>query len=389
MLNEIFKHQRPFFLYSQTELHESIQKVQKFWSRWSQPGFRIYYSVKVNPNPYLLKILAGHVHGFDISSRHEARIAMQAGAQHLTWSGPAKTLSSAREILKMPIEKIHVDSSDELRQITRLCRQENWNLPELTLRVGLKDIQVQKLGVGVRELASFLPEELKKIKGFHTYFGRESFSAKMLESFFAALSEFNIHWQNHLDVEFPTETFIGAALSSSVHSNFGLADQEFPPGPVHKMNLEGGRAVVQSCGTYGTQVLAIKRMNDHHLQVIVDGGLQHMATNFLSPRFQDRGVQVKFYRGDRELTERGAVAAISGSLSLWHDILMPQAQIPTDLKRGDWIVVNNCGAYGWTAGSNQFLAPSPVREWLIDEAGRLKDISPTRWPVYTGSEVSS
>ncbi len=63
----------PFHLYDERGLRENAQAVNEAFS-WN-PGFREYFAVKANPNPFLLKILKEYGCGTDCSSMTELLLA--------------------------------------------------------------------------------------------------------------------------------------------------------------------------------------------------------------------------------------------------------------------------------------------------------------------------
>ena len=73
---------------------------------------------------------------------------------------------------------------------------------------------------------------------------------------------------------------------------------------------------------------------------------------------------------------------IQGSLSIWYDTLLESTNVPQDLKRGDWIVINESGAYGRTAACNQFIGPSAIGEWMLKIDGSLANVSPANYKSY-------
>ena len=63
------EHPTPFYLYDEKGIRENAKAVCEAFS-WN-PGFREYFAVKANPNPYLMDILQEYGCGFDCSSDTE------------------------------------------------------------------------------------------------------------------------------------------------------------------------------------------------------------------------------------------------------------------------------------------------------------------------------
>ena len=67
----------PFHLYDEKGMRENARDIQEAFA-WN-PGYREYFAVKANSNPFLLKILKEHGFGADCSSMAELLIANELG----------------------------------------------------------------------------------------------------------------------------------------------------------------------------------------------------------------------------------------------------------------------------------------------------------------------
>ena len=91
----------PFHLYDEKGIRENAEKVMKAFS-WN-PGFKEYFAVKANPNPYLIKILGEYGCGCDCSSLTELMLseAMGFGGDDIMFSSnvtPAEEYKKAAEL---------------------------------------------------------------------------------------------------------------------------------------------------------------------------------------------------------------------------------------------------------------------------------------------------
>ena len=78
-LQEIVKeYHTPFHLYDEKGIRENAKAVQEAFA-WN-PGFREYFAVKANPNPFLIRILREYGCGLDCSSLTELMLAHALGA---------------------------------------------------------------------------------------------------------------------------------------------------------------------------------------------------------------------------------------------------------------------------------------------------------------------
>jgi diaminopimelate decarboxylase len=372
----VFAERRPFFLYSENEIQASIRNARDLWQSYSRPGFEVYFSVKVNPNPNLLNLMSPLVDGFDVSSLAEAglirKLQLANPAIKMTWSGPAKTDRALDQVRHWDLRCFHLDSVEEFRQVQKRNRHMH-----CSLRIATPEIHTQKLGFSAAELEALRCQTNEPWRAVHSYLGRETFTPDSVKAFLARLQSLTEKGLFTRDAE----VFLGAGLPS----RFILEKHrtEFAPSekPERILNLEAGRALIQSAGWYGTQILSLKS-GQGKKNLIVDGGLQHLASHFLSPRYKAEGVEIRFFRDGVELFDREHTVGIHGSLSLWHDTMIDDVQAPANLRRGDWIVANNVGAYGYSAASNQFLGPSKIKEWLLKADGSMQDVSPPHLQSY-------
>lgn len=72
-------HKTPFHLYDEKGIRENIRMMKKAFS-WNK-GYKEYFAVKANPNPYLLQILKDEGCGADCSSLAELILADRVGFQ--------------------------------------------------------------------------------------------------------------------------------------------------------------------------------------------------------------------------------------------------------------------------------------------------------------------
>ena len=91
----------PFHLYDEKGMRENARDIQEAFA-WN-PGYREYFAVKANSNPFLLKILKEHGFGADCSSMAELLIANELGfkGEEIMFSSnetPAEEFAYAAEI---------------------------------------------------------------------------------------------------------------------------------------------------------------------------------------------------------------------------------------------------------------------------------------------------
>jgi diaminopimelate decarboxylase len=311
------------------------------------------------------------VDGFDVSSLAEFKllnVSAKIDSSRLTISGPSKSDSFLSSLFRRDLHCLHLDSREEYetfrsfkRKSVRVCNEESFSQ-----KVGIPDADLNEIveSAGVEEFI-----------GFHIYIGREQFS---LDKFKWALTKMQrFYMLNPKAFVAEVEVFFGAGLSG--YEN--LDPFEFKKLiPVNwKIHLEAGRALVQSAGVYAARVLSVKEN-----RIIIDGGLQHMATHLSSPRTGLANVSTLCFRGKNLIECELSRFIICGSLSLWNDVLVSELELPKEIRRNDWILFHPAGSYGWTAGSSQFIGPSECDEFIFSD-GNMKPASPEFLKSYLES----
>src|SRR5512146_3148890 len=91
------------------------------------PSFSVYYSVKANPNPALLRIFLQHGCGLEIASAGEFHAAVSAGCTpaQIIFAGPGKTPAELEYVIAAGIGEIHSESLTELGRISEICARLN------------------------------------------------------------------------------------------------------------------------------------------------------------------------------------------------------------------------------------------------------------------------
>lgn len=80
------KYPTPFHIYDEKGIRENAEAVKEAFA-WNK-GFREFFAVKANPNPYLMSIMQDYDFGFDCSSETELLLsdAVGAGGEHIMYS---------------------------------------------------------------------------------------------------------------------------------------------------------------------------------------------------------------------------------------------------------------------------------------------------------------
>lgn len=337
-----------YFLYNLNQVGENIILLKRLFKNLN----KIYYSLKANSSEILLNYLNDLDVNFDVSSEKELQQALKSisTAKRITVSGPAKTDAFIKLLTSKEIKAVHLDSIEEYE----LLRTHS---APMTLRWPLESGYSQKVGLPVQDLRAIVNDSKKnrKLSGIHIYIGRERASEELVKAKLTEIKEFVISNQSAF-IDQP-QLFWGAGLPITKHIKAGY----FPEDSFFKINLECGRALVHDSGIYLTQILEVKEKSGEKI-IIINGGLQHLASHFGSPRFGQQDLTITALN---KLETKKIPTNIYGSLGISTDILVKQVLVSKEVARGDWLALGPAGAYGFLAGTNQFIGPNPIQEIFL------------------------
>jgi len=386
---------RPFFLYDSRMVEGRILRMREFLGG----GLRLYYAVKANPNPELLKLLARWTDGADVSSSGELKSALDAGfgPQAISFAGPGKTDAELSLAVRQRIGSISIESVNELRRADRAAGEagETANVSlrinparlvkEFAIKMGGKSSQ---FGIDEERIGEFF-EALSacahcRFSGIHVYSGTQCLDAGALVDNFrntlelvrAAVRDFGavprtVNFGGGFGVPYH-ERQAGLDADSVCRSIRGAFDDFRKEAPFAGAAgiLELGRFLVAEAGVYAARIVDAKTSRGRTYCVLEGGMNHHLAAsgNFgqvIRKNFIIRNLS-KPESGPRE--EVTLVGPLCTSIDLMGDrVLVSKPEI------GDWIGFLNSGAYAFTASPMLFLSHDFAREWVVGPDGNVAD----------------
>jgi diaminopimelate decarboxylase len=150
------EHGSPLYVVDRGGLVNDLERMREAFK--VLPGeVDIFYALKSNSMPEISDVLVGAGAGLDVSSGLELRLAIEAGARAIIFSGPGKTDDElALAIDHADRVTLMIDSFGELERLDRLTRERR-----TTVRAGVR-LTVnpaglwRKFGIRLEELARFL-----------------------------------------------------------------------------------------------------------------------------------------------------------------------------------------------------------------------------------------
>lgn len=343
----------------------------------------LYYAIKANGHPAVLRALTGQVEGFEVASLGEIGKALAAGGDRLVFSGPAKTDSQITAALTAGVDLLNVESVHELRRAGLIGAQLGVRVP-VALRVnrrarGLPG-QLLMAGAatqfGIDEQA--LPEAIEigrtlpavTLRGFHLHAASNNLDAQAHASFVTESVDWCLRQaaRHRIDLDVVD---VGGGIGvpyrggdgfdlPAFSGGLGAAIDRLPPGV--RLIFELGRFLVAGAGWYAAEVVDLKSTHDRNFAVL-RGGTHHFrlpAAWAYSHPFAVLPLERWPYPFARpEL--RAAVIDVVGELCTPRDVLARAVWVPR-LRAGDLVVFPLAGAYGWEISHHDFLShPHPAQ----------------------------
>ena len=374
----------PCYLYDTSVVQSKINLLRHHLPE----DFLLYYAVKANPNPELLKFINPLVDGFDIASSGELDAVIEAGADHsqISYAGPGKTIDDLSNALAHQIGSINIESESELLKLVELGRKKGVQ-PNISVRIN-PDFELHgsgmKMGGGPKQFGidvELVPEVLKKIKdlpvnfkGFHIYSGSQNLNAESisltLEKIFKTIKEL----AGYIDQNINMINF-GGGFGIPYFSNdepldiqkIGVALKSMTPSlkkafPQTKFVIELGRYISGECGIYVTKVVTKKKSRGKTF-LVTDGGMNHhlAASGNLGQVLRKN---YPIVNPEKLWSEKTETYQIAGPLCTPLDSLGVNVELPVT-EEGDYIAIMNSGAYGYTASPLYFLSNKLPIEIII------------------------
>lgn len=389
------KFKTPFFLYSEEILSDNYND---FFSGAVNSGLinpLVCFALKSNPNKELLKILAKLGSGADIVSGGELKRALEAGipAEKIVFSGVGKTEDEILYALKCSKDGVYsfnVESLEELELINacakklkkkaRVCFRLNPVVQPKTHKYISTGNKTHKFGLLEADIIDSLHHKKywthSKLVGLSIHIGSQLLDLNATRKAIAKLCEVALKTEaplEFLDVggglgvdyhpdeseKLPTVNDYMSLVASTLAKNF-YSKTDLRP----RVVFEPGRRIVAKAGIFVMKVLRNK-VSENNLFVIVDGGMNDFMRPSLYGAYHAL-LPVKEGKADKPSHVVGPICETSDCFG--SNRLLPK------LSSGDYLVLCDTGAYGFSMGSNYNLRGRPL-ELLVDKKNKLKVVN--------------
>jgi diaminopimelate decarboxylase len=339
-------------------------------------GAELYYAVKANPDPAVLRTVARHADGLEVSSGGELRHAAQiAPGRPLAFGGPGKTEAELAAAIRAGAA-LHVESPRELRLLAAMSRGRG---ADILLRANL-DVPLPAeaglvmgggpgpFGMNTEDLsrcAALLPGTGLRLRGLHAHLASGLGPGAALQVA-AGVLRFAVSWHGLGGVRHPVITLGGGMAVNYRRPTATFGWEAYGRGlaalarPGLTLRVEPGRAVAAYCGWYVTRVLDLKRSHGA-MFAIVTGGTHHLRTPAAKGHDQPFAVvpDETWPHPWARPGVRGGPVTVTGQLCTPRDVLARAARVRL-LRAGDLIAFGMAGAYAWNISHSRFLMhPEP------------------------------
>ena len=363
----------PFYIYDLDAVAERAERVRRAF-----PDFRLLYSLKANPHPAIVALMAARGAGADTASANETLLAAGRGipAGMIYYSSPGKT---KRDLLAAAGKCVIIaDSMNELNLLNALAAERGerlsvgarLNIPNAAMSGSAHEVMggvATKFGIALEEFGSADLSRLGNIKiaGIHVYFGSQLLDAGIIANNFSLIASAALEINKKYPLDFvnfgggfgvpylPEEKDLDLKdLSGMVYAcpaARGLLDSGIV------CNIELGRYLAAECGLFVTTAADVKESFGRKY-VIIDGGMN----SFYRP------VMTGDFHGVIQPGNGGAPETVTLVGNLCTPIDQYYENITLNApKAGDVIAFRNAGAYGYSMSLLEFISHERPKELII------------------------
>ncbi|XP_071117433.1 ornithine decarboxylase 1-like isoform X2 [Haliotis cracherodii] len=366
--------------------------------RWQRllPRVEPFYAIKCNPDPLLLRVLSEMGTGFDCASKSEMDMVLQMGvaADRIVYANPCKQISHLEYAVKNNIDLMTFDNEDELykvkstypgaRLLLRIVPPANYKvLYDLSEKFGCHTGDVS----GILRTAKTLGLHVVGVS-FHVGSGAEdpeAFAASLQRSHNVfAMAEKLGFTPNIIDIGGGFYGHKGAPLSFekvATALNKSL-DKYFPISSNVKVIAEPGRYFASSAFTLVTSVIGKRKcLSKHRDHKNSENNCESETSSDNKPTFMyylTDGVfgsfNVIIFEGMHISPKlvKAPSSDVTFTSSLWGptcdslDCVQKGLSLP-ELQNGDWLYVENMGAYTKSIASRFNGMPIPGCYYICEE----------------------
>ncbi|MET9800110.1 alanine racemase [Streptomyces sp. NPDC006368] len=417
------RHSTPFHVLDCARLDEAADRLDGVLATMGRPT-RVYYSVKTNYLPFILRRLAARGMGADVVSGYELDAALAAGFDpaDIVFNGPVKTEEELATAVRHGV-RVHIDGEQEIEALERLAARAGHEV-EVGIRISS--------GVPVSTSSDPSYRAQAATAALRSRFGWPAGSAELARIVGAIADSPHLRLtavHAHLSSQIVHEDLLLRALervvheAAGLHRRFGLDEVNIGGGfgvpgirrprtgpltalwtlqggtPVPdeepfldiarvlpavdrllersglrgvRLACEPGRWLVSDAMSMVTRVMSRKELPDARW-LILDGG------NNVAP-WAGTGEVHRMEPIGRTYSSRHSTWSVSGPLCYENDIHATAVDLPDDIGVGDLLCLRDTGAYS-LGRSNNFIR---TRAAVVAVDGESETVV---WRAESGADV--
>jgi diaminopimelate decarboxylase len=357
-----------------------LQKTIEAIKNTAPSHYHIYYALKANPHPKILKLIKTANFGADCVSGNEVKRAVECGFKpnEIVFAGVGKNDKEINYALEKNIFCFNVESVQELQIINELAKTKN-----ITAKVALRinpnvdadthkyittGLEENKFGINPIELDDVLNELINlsniDLIGLHFHIGSQIQDLTPFKNLCLRVNEIN-NWFISKGYQLP-HINLGGGLGINYQepdthaivdfeSFFNVFKQFLQLQPQQHIHFELGRCIVAQCGSLISRVLYIKNGINTNF-AILDAGI----TELIRPALYHAYHKIENITANslNSISSQNSISKnkydVVGPICESSDYFGKAVSLP-DTKRGDLIAIRSTGAYGEVMSSRYNL----------------------------------
>ncbi|MDQ3014607.1 MAG: type III PLP-dependent enzyme [bacterium] len=357
------KYETPFFIFSKKKIINNYKTFEKLF-----PKAHIFYAMKANFEPEILKILSDEGSGFEVASMYELDMlkAAKVPPEKIIYGTSVKPLSHIKSFHEYGVTKFAFDSLGELEKIAAAAPGASVYVRTIVNDSASVFKFSEKFGTDMRHIAGLLHTAADlglDPYGISFNVGSQSSNLKAwgdaiceLVPIIKELDEAGIRIKAiNIGGGFPCQYGSSQIVPELIDiAEYTASCLKKLPYEVDVM-MEPGRGIVGNTGLLITSVIA-RVQKDHNTWLFLDAGVFNALFEALayqgSTRYPISCTRTKYDVGEK-------LFALAGPTGDSTDIITREALLPKDIDVGDRVIIHNVGAYTLTASSNFNGFPKP------------------------------
>ncbi len=354
VISKTKKYPTPFYVFDLGRVEKNYQEIHK-----SLPGVRIHYAVKANPSLGILERLNTIGSGFEIASVNELDTLISIGVSpsEILYSAPVKPGEYIKKAFDAGVRRFAFDNFSEIDKISQFAPKS-----EVYLRIAVSDNGSRlplssKFGASINDTAELM-QYAKKLGlipwGIAFHVGSQSTNLDVWELAIQScgfvineLAENNIkikvlNMGGGIPVRYtedvPELDEIGLTIKRSI--------KRYAPYKVDLI-IEPGRAMVANAGVLVTSVISRAVRSNRNWLYTDTSAFHGLLETMPCQGAIDYPVDC-----DPKKSQKAIKYIITGPTCDSFDTYFYKKELPSDLKIGDRLYIQNIGAYSLSFASN-------------------------------------